>query len=111
MGYNFAEGFHSEEESFEEKVPNPEFLLLENRLENFLTNLQTKFETEDSEVIFLMRTKIHREFYMTQYRLINGKIDQLQDKSEELIESPNANEPEVRAQRLEYANQINLIFY
>jgi superfamily II RNA helicase len=108
MGYNFAEAFEPEkpyEELFQTELES-----LQGKFKIFIDALTIGLIGEDPDVVFLVQSQFHREFYLMHYEKIEKQLNFLQEKSEELIESPDANKPDVLAQREDYARQINILW-
>lgn len=111
--YNYKSAFEQEAQvAIEQENSNKNELIRDSeiRLANFIKNIREQFNAEDPEVLFLIQSQIEQEFYNEQYKQIDDVLNSLFEKSEALIESPEANTSVVLEQRSNIKDNINFLF-
>lgn len=69
--------------------------------------ISSKLEEQDPETIDLIRALLKEKVFKKIHKDLETKLDELTEKSEELIESPNSEDPDVKEKRKKIADQIN----
>ena len=83
------------------------FLML--RIREACKNLQTRFSKENPDVVLIAIAILNRQYFNDTNNELNGELARLASDSESLINLPNANTPEIKAQRKVVADKINNI--
>ncbi len=84
-------------------------LLIEGRIRETIKRMNARLENCDPELVPIVQAMINLKQLNSLSRELNERLNELSAQSEALIESPNANDPEVKAERKELADRINVI--
>jgi len=99
-------------ESFENQPSpemDPEILLLTERIKNFGRRITEELSGLEKTDLKLVKALLSHKQLKKMNSDLNEKYDNLSERSEELIDSVNADKPEIREERKEIANEINKI--
>lgn len=116
MGYNYAGAFEGEPNipepntSEEVELQVSEYPLVAERALAFFKKLESQLQNEVFEVRQFITLKVAEVFYTKQLKNVSDHLDYLLEQGEELIESKDANTPEVLAQRKALAEKVNTFF-
>lgn len=75
----------------------------------FLKKIAEEAASRGPDVVKIANAIMSKDFFQNLNRELGDKLSILMDKSEELIDSPNSNTPEVMAQRKEVAAEIDRV--
>lgn len=110
MGYNYFEAFQNEPTPPEAELQVSEYPLIAEKALVFFQKLENQLLNEEFGVRQFITLKVAEVFYTKQLQNVNDHLDFLLEKGEELIESKDANTPEVLAQRKALAEKVNTFF-
>lgn len=111
-------------ESFNSRIPNysnepddnnedisleADFLLFSERFKNFRKKIEGEIYSKGTEVGEIAKAILRKDFLQRVNRYLGDKLSELMDRSDELIESENANSPEVKELRKVIAEEINQV--
>lgn len=83
--------------------------LLLLRIKEGAKKMQTRWGGEDPKIVRIAMALMDKKYFYTLSNEFTEELNKLNGEAEALIDSPNANTPEVRARRKIVADQINII--
>jgi oligoendopeptidase F len=92
-----------------EDILDLDYLLFYKRFQAFIKNISNKVADLDSETMNLIKAIMTKDVLQRTNRQLGDKLSELMDKSDELIESPNSNSPEIMAQRKKVKEEIDIV--
>lgn len=78
-------------------LQNMDMVLFSQRFKSFLKKIAEEAASRGPDVVKIANAIMSKDFFQNLNRELGDKLSILMDKSEELIDSPNSNTPEVMA--------------
>ncbi len=117
MGYNYAEAFQENElnpeiesadgDSIEQEEDNGEHALHMLRVKQIQEKIKNIIQDVDSETAQIIKTTVNYKFTSQNKQLLDEEMEKISEEADQLINSADAQTPEVLKKRKVLANKMN----